>query len=212
MLIKLLFSGLAVVMALNLANSVFGPQDEKDGKRLSQDDMAKLKAAATPGEQHEKAAKLAGTWDQKFVKLGTNITGTGTVKYRPILGGRFVVGETTATMKTGGGGGGSDGDSVQQDLPWEGFQIIGYNNATKQYETAHLDTMSTGIYFSTGTADASGKVFTYEAPMKDALAPQGRPFKVVINCENDDKHVIELWDSRDGKLTKSCEITETRQK
>ena len=209
--LKLFFSGLAVFAALSLGSNLFTPQDEKDAARKMQDDMAKMKAAAAPGEQHTNLAKLVGTWDQKFVKVGTNIAGTGTVRYRSILGGRFIVGETTATMKAGADG--MNGDGAAADMPWEGFCVLGYNNVTKQFEQTHLDSMGTGIGFATGTADASGKTITYETTMKDAITPQGRPFKIVVHIESDDKQVIELWDSRDGKpLAKSCEITETRQK
>ena len=122
---KLFFSGLAVIAGLSLMSNMSTPQDEKDAAKKMQEDMAKMKAAAAPGEQHTNLAKLVGTWDQKFVKVGTNITGTGTVTYRPILGGRFIVGETTATMKAGADGMNGDGAS---DMPWEGFCILGYNN------------------------------------------------------------------------------------
>jgi Protein of unknown function (DUF1579) len=207
---KLFFSGLAVIAGLSLMSNMSTPQDEKDAAKRMQEDMAKVKAAAAPGEQHTQLAKLVGTWDQKFVKVGTNITGTGTVRYRSILGGRFIVGETTATMNTGAGGMNGDGAAA---MPWEGFCTLGYNNVTKQYEQTHLDSMGTAICFATGTADASGKTITYETTVKDAITPEGRPFKVVVRIESDDKQVIELWEARDGKpLAKSCEITETRQK
>jgi hypothetical protein len=190
-----------IVVALGAANS---PQDEKNAHRMSQDELAKMKAAATPGEPHRMLAKLDGIWDQDFQMPGHS--STGSVTYKTILGGRFVTGETKATMKTGV----SDGQSME---PWEGFQILGYDNVSKQHFTTWCDTMGTGLWYANGTADATGKIITYEAPMKDATTPNGRPFKVVVNCESDDKHTIELWDSRDGKpLSKMGTITETRRK
>ena len=44
------------------------------------------------------------------------------------------------------------------------------------------------------------------------MTPSGRPFRVVLNIENDDKHTMEMVGrDEDGKtLTKSGTITETR--
>jgi hypothetical protein len=187
---------------------------------MSQDEIAKLKAAAEPGEIHKKLAKLEGTWDQQMVNTAEGMSSSGTITYRPVLGGRFILGESKSVMKHGGGADGKSdgnvngkGEGLAMEQPWEGFQLIGYDNATKKHVTTYSSTMGTGICFLEGTADSSGKVITYEGTMKDAITPQGRPFKVVVNCETDDKTVVELWDSKGGKpLAKSCVITETRQK
>lgn len=190
----------------------FLPQDEKDaGKKMTQEDWAKIKAAGEPGEQHRRLAKLEGTWDQKIVSDAEGMSSSGTVVYRTILGGRFVVGDTKATMKMTSPNGKADGQMTEH--PYEAHQMIGYDNVAKKHITTYSDSMSTGIFTAEGAADASGKIITYEGTMKDALTPQGRPFKVVVNCETDDKTTIEIWDSKGGKpLAKSCTITETRQK
>jgi hypothetical protein len=202
-----------VVLAGNSGWS-FLPQDEKDaGKKPTQDEMAKIKAAAEPGDVHKKLAKLEGTWDQKTINEAEGMSSTGTVRYRPILGGRFVVAETKAVMKMEAPGGNGNGAAAATELPYESFQQIGYDNVTKKHVTTYSSTMCTGIFTAEGTADASGKIITYDGTMKDVFTPQGRPFRVVVNCETDDKTTIELWDSKGGKpLAKSCTITETRQK
>jgi Protein of unknown function (DUF1579) len=215
MLLKALVTAAVVAASVLLAGNSgwsFLPQDEKDaGKKMSQDDMAKVMAAAQPGEQHKRLAKLEGTWDQKIVNEAEGMSSSGTVTYKTILGGRFVVGETKATMKLPGPDGKANGSSKEH--PYEAFQIIGYDNVAKKHTTTYLDSMSTGIFTAEGTADATGKIITYEGTMKDALTPQGRPFKVVVNCESDDKTTIQLWEAKGGgPLAKSCTITETRQK
>jgi hypothetical protein len=211
------FAGAAVVLAACVALSgnsgwSFLPQDEKDaGKKMTQDEMAKVLAAAQPGEEHKKLAKLVGTWEQKFDNPAEGMTGTGTVRYRSVLGGRFIVGESTGTMKMATPNGNANGQPT--DHPFEGLQQLGYDNVSKKYVHMYSGSMSTGICLTEGTADSTGKIITYEGTMKDAITPQGRPFKVVVNCETDDKTTIELWDSKGGKpLAKSCTITETRQK
>jgi hypothetical protein len=216
MFVKL--AGAVVVLAACVALSgnsgwSFLPQDEKDAGKKSKEDMAKIIAAGQPGEQHKMLAKLEGTWDQKMVNEAEGMTSTGTVRYRTILGGRFVVGETKAIMKMTGPPGGSGNGNGHADHPWDAYQTIGYDNVAKKYVTTFAESMSTGIFMAEGTADASGRIITYEGTMKDAVSPEGRPFKFVVNCESDDKTTIELWDAKGGKpLAKSCVITETRQK
>jgi Protein of unknown function (DUF1579) len=163
--------------------------------------MAVYEKAARTGEQHKALASWAGKWNQSGeCPQGT---WTGTVEYKPILGGRFVVGETNAKMTMG--------DKAHD---FQSFQINGYDNVQSQYQTAWIDSMGTGIYLLPGKADASGKKITYEAPVKDALTPQGRLFRVVVTIDSDDKHTTEIWDSKkDGKtLEKEATVTETRAK
>jgi hypothetical protein len=199
MLFKLTISSLLLCGAFVAGGKVTSadPQDEKEMEKV----MAAYEKAATPNELHKGLTSWAGKWEQKGeFPMGT---WNGTVNYKPILGGRFVLAETTASMKVG-----------DKPMEFEALQILGYDNVLKQYQTIWLDTMGTGMYFSPGTADASGKTVTYEAPAKDALTPQGRPFKVVITVDGPDKHTVELWDSKkDGKtLVKEGTIVETRVK
>jgi hypothetical protein len=199
MLIKLAIAGTVLFGAL------FSFQDAQDDKKPNgemQKMMELYQKAATPGEQHRALAKMEGKWEQNGqCPMGTI---TGTVEYKSILGGRFIMADGVMKMTPTG----------HDPMESQTHQIIGYDNVTKQYQTTWLDSMGTGIYFSSGTADVAGTTITYEAPTKDALTPQGRPFKVVVKKESDDKHTIEIWDSKkDGKtLQKEATITETRVK
>jgi Protein of unknown function (DUF1579) len=212
---KLLSSGIFAAALLIVSNGTGGsslPQDDKDAAKKTQDaDMAKnialYEKAAMPGEQHKKLASLVGTWDQKCTKPGmTESPYNGTVEYRAVLGGRYVVGEAKGTMTMPA----SDGKPMTKE--WEGFQILAYDNVQKQFQTTWCDSMNTGIFVTPGTADSSGNVITFEGTMKDARTPSGRPFKVVLNIESNDRHSVEIWDSKDGKpLAKETTIIETRK-
>jgi hypothetical protein len=204
MILKLLGSGLLVLGGF-IAASFAAPQDEKDAEKMKKmmEMMATYKKAAVPTEIHKNLAAMAGTWEQKCDFGGTATPGT--VEYRSILGGRFVVGESTMKMMGPNGGPGEE---------MQGFHVLGYDNVLKQFQSVWTDSMSTGIMFSTGTPDASGKVVTFESVAKDAVTPEGRPFKMVMTLESPDKHLLEIWDSaEDGKtLQKVGTITATRKK
>jgi hypothetical protein len=195
-----------LIPGLLLVGAVLGFRQPQEERKPQDADMEKLMAvyekAAMPGEAHKALASMAGKWDQKGeCPMGTI---TGTVEYRPILGGRFVLAEGTMQVAMSG----------KPPKEMQSVQIIGYDNVSKQYQTVWLDTMSTGIHFSPGTADASGKQITYDAPAKDAFTPEGRPFKVVVKVDDADKHTVEIWDSKADRrtLTKEATITETRAK
>lgn len=203
MILKLLVSGL-VVLGGFFAVTTPSPQDAEEMAKM----MAAYEKAATPGEQHKALASLAGKWDQHnvFMMGGPPQESKGSVEYKSILGGRFVVGHSASKMKMPG----PDGKMVEREF--EGFMVLGYDNVLKQYQSIWCDSMGTGIYMSQGTADAAGKV-TLEGTMKDALTPAGRPFKMTIAHEGPDKSVTELWDAFDGKnLQKMGVITATRAK
>jgi len=215
MMLKLLVSGLVVVGAFFAGQSVSSaPQDEKeDAKKKAMEkmmaDMQKCVEAAKPGEQHKQLAKLAGKWNQtsKFIMPIPDmppVESTGTMEYKPIIDGRFVISELKSEMP------GMDG----KPEPFNGFQILGYNNVTKEYEAVWVDSMTTGLWASHGKADAAGKVITPDGTAKDPITPSGRPFRVVIKIENDDKHMMEWWDSmKDGKTLELLgNMTETRAK
>jgi hypothetical protein len=208
MILKLLVSGLLVVGGFFAVNTP-ATQDAQDAEKMKEM-MAMYEKAAQPGDQHKGLQTLVGKWDQKceFTMGGPSPTvSSGTAEYRSLHDGRFVIGENNTKMMM------PDATGKMTERPFTGFNLLGYDNVLKQYQSCWCDSMGTGIFWSTGTPDASGKVITYEGSMKDAMTPQGRPWKMVINLESNDKHVIELWDAMDGKtLQKMGVITETRKK
>jgi Protein of unknown function (DUF1579) len=212
MILKVLVSGLVVFGAFFAGQKVATPQDA-DPKAPSKEDMAKMmaayEAAGKPGEPHKGLASLVGTWDQKVVCMMPGMPqteNTGTAVYKSILGGRFVVEEMNGKMSM------PTADGKLETKDFSGFQVMGYDNTLKEYQALWCDSMGTGMFLSTGKADASGKSITYEGIMKDVMTPQGRPWKMVVNLEGPDKHVLDMYDAFDGKnLVKVMTVTETRK-
>jgi hypothetical protein len=175
------------------------PQDEKEANlKKMMEEMQKVQEAAKPGPQHAGLAKLVGEWDQTshFKMEGMEpCTGTGTCKYRMMLGGRFLVADTDSTMKIKM----PDGTTAEQ--PFQGFMLMGYDNVVKEYQMVWCDAMGSGIYVLTGKADASGKTVTFDGIAKDVMTPEGRPWRTVFKLDSDDQHTLELWDSHNSTKT-----------
>jgi hypothetical protein len=111
--------------------------------------MEVWKKLATPGEPHKLFAGLAGSWTtqtKEWMEPGKPpMESTGTAEMKMLLDGRFLFQEY-------------DGQMMGQ--PFSGVGIDGYDNLTKKYVTAWIDTMGTGIFFMEGTAGADGKTIT----------------------------------------------------
>ena len=118
------------------------PMDEKAMMEL-------WKQAATPGEPHKLFASLAGNWTtttKEWMEPGKPPTeSTGTAEMNMLLDGRFLYQEFTGNM---------------MGQPFSGVGIDAYDNMTKKYMTAWIDTMGTGIFMMEGTASADGKTIT----------------------------------------------------
>ncbi len=111
--------------------------------------MELWKQAATPGEPHKLFATLAGSWTtttKEWMEPGKPPTeSTGTAEMKMLLDGRFLYQEYNSQM---------------MGQPFSGVGIDGYDNMTKKYVTAWVDTMGTGIFLMEGTASADGKTIT----------------------------------------------------
>jgi hypothetical protein len=76
-----------------------------------------------------------------------------------------------------------------------------------------MDTMGTAIMSATGTADPSGKKWTFAGAMDDPMSGKKMDFKEVLTVVDDDHHTFELWmPGPDGKMFKTMEISYTRRK
>jgi hypothetical protein len=105
-----------------------------------------LQSAMTPGEGQKKLAPMIGTFDVKIrtwvSPASQPVEFTGTMVSAWVLDGRYI-----QSMLAGEVGGG----------PFSGIGYIGYDNVEKVYQTAWMDTGSTGMVWYTGNMDASGK-------------------------------------------------------
>lgn len=169
------------------------PMDEKAMMEL-------WKQAATPGEPHKLFAGLAGSWTtttKEWMEQGKPPTeSTGTAEMKMLLDGRFLYQEFTGNMM---------GQS------FSGVGIDAYDNMTKKYVTAWMDTMGTGIFMMEGTAIADGKTITLKGSHPE---PGGGKMthRAVWKIVDDNTQIFDMYGTHQGgKETKVLEITYSRK-
>lgn len=164
--------------------------------------MDAMMKAATPGANHQMLASIAGDWTFKnrmwMNPAAPPSESTGTVKYTTLFDGRYVQGEYRGDM---------------MGMPFEGLGLMGYDNTSGQFQATWIDNMGTMIMYMTGQYDAAAKTLTYSGQMDDPVKP-GTKVKVreVVRLVSPDSHVMEWYETRNGKETKTMEITYSRAK
>jgi hypothetical protein len=189
-------------MALSILLLAAGSVPAQNNSQNTQDHAATPSSDSTkPGAPQASLAKLAGDYDRiiKFVgPAGAGIApSSGTAKISVVLGGRFILEESTDMVM---------GRKV------DGLRLYGYNNATKQYEMARMYTMSTGITMMTGTSNDGGKTINYSGS-SNTSATGGIPLHAEFRMINDDEFEVTMSTiGDDGKDAPFQSTTYTRKK
>lgn len=141
----------ALVTAISLAAVTLGgaavrAQESGRGQQTATEAYEKMMAIT---ENHAFLENLAGDW-----KVTTTAwaqieaepwVSEGTASGEMILGGRFVMLKFEGAMF---------------GRPFEGYQIIGFDNLKQKYVTLWIDDTGTGLYLTEGTRDKTGKTLT----------------------------------------------------
>ncbi len=119
-------------------------------------EMQAMIEAGTPGENHKVLDALAGDWAGEWKMWWAPdqepMVSQGTVKREWILGGRYLQEAVEATSPMG---------------TFNGVGYSGFNNFDGQYEFIWLDSMSTAVYFETGTYNPKTKILTSRNSHRD---------------------------------------------
>lgn len=168
----------------------------------SMENMMKMwEDANKTGEHHKHLNTMAGDWTTaaKFWMApgAPPETSAGTAKNTWVLDNRYLQQEYSGDM---------------MGKPFRGMGHLAYNNGTQKYESTWLDSMSTGIMFSSGTCSADGKTMTfactYTCPMRGEIAS-----RQILRVVGPDQYVFEMHEpGPDGKEYKHGEITYNRKK
>ena len=178
------------------------PALAQESKQPSQEEMAAMMAAATPGPHHQAMTKTVGTWDTNakfWMAPGQPPTeSVGTTTIEGLMDGRFIMEKTNAPM---------------MGMPWEGRGLWGFDNTTKKHVGIWFDSFGTMMMNFEGTCDGACKVVTMKATYMDPMTNSMKTMKSVTKKVTDDQNVNELYDvAKDGKETKMGEITYKRKK
>ncbi|MCG8408120.1 MAG: DUF1579 domain-containing protein [Phycisphaerales bacterium] len=195
--------GITAVVTSQVVSEEKDPMGKlKEFAGMDMEAMAKMwKEKNAPGEHHRHLQAMVGYWNAEC--KATWMPGQpaqiskGTMKVTSLYNGRFIKEEYKGTM---------NGE------PFEGVGYIGYNNASKTYTSAWLDSMATGIMTEQGNCDQSGKEFTFGGEQVCPMDGTDKKTKSIIRIINKDKYEFEMHgQGPDGKMFKSLHIVYTRK-
>jgi len=163
-------------------------------------EMAAWMKYMTPGEEHLRMAADSGEWTSagKFwMAPGTEpMEATGKAVFSMILGGRYQKMEYSSSF---------------MGMEMEGLGITGFDNATKEYTSAWMDSMGTGTFITRGKyVDKNRMEFTGE--MVDPMGDRMHCREVMVSAR--DTMVMEMFITHPkyGGEFKMMELTFTRVK
>ena len=166
----------------------------------SQEDMQKWTAYMTPGDMHQMLAKLDGTWNEDMTMWEAPNTPpqklSATCENKMIMGGRYQEARHSGSFN---------------NMPFEGYSLIGYDNIKKVFESTWIDNMSTGTIRMQGTYDPSTKMVTLMGKEMDPMSGQEIDIKQTIQFIDDNNQLVQMFSNRNGQESKVMEIKLTRK-
>lgn len=171
--------------------------------------MKQMMELAKTGDNHKLLSEMAGNWNYT-VKMwmdpsapATSSTGSAVIK--PIMDGRYFIGDFTGKMQMPGA------DGKNKEMPFKGMSIDGYDNVKKKFISTWCDSMGTGMMTSEGTYDAASKTFTYNGEYEAMPGAKSR-VRMMIKVADKDHHSCEFYEDRGKGEAKTMEISYTRKK
>lgn len=197
-----MLSRLAIAVAL--VSALAAPAGAQDKKKAA-DEKAAMEAwqkAMTPGDGQKKLEPLVGTFDAKArTWMDANHPPDDTVGTSVNT---WALGDRYVQIKYEG---------VFLGETFNGIGYTGFDNISRKYQSAWMDSASTGMMLSVGTFDAAGKVLTMKATINDPVTGKTITEDEKITITDNDHHMIEMWGKGpDGKTFKMMEIQYTRKK
>ena len=163
--------------------------------------MAAWEKAMTPGEQHARLAEhFEGTWDTRmslWMEPGAEpMVSTGTSTNTMILGGRQL------KMEYSG---------IFMEMPFMGIGFTGYDNVRGVYTGSWTDNMTTGTMISTGSYDPATATYTFKSEMPDPMHGGALvPIRETVRIVDEDHHVMEMFETRDGNEVRTMVLEYTK--
>ena len=189
------------VLCFVVSGSLAAAKEKKESKQMDPQAMMEVwKQLATPGAPHQLFATLAGSWTtttKEWMEPGKPPTeSTGTAEMKMLLDGRFLYQEYNSQM---------------MGQPFSGIGIDAYDNLSKKYVTAWMDSMGTGIFLMEGTASPDGKTITLKGQHGE---PGGGKMthRAIWKIVDGNTQTFDMYGTHGhGKEMKMLEITYTRK-
>jgi hypothetical protein len=190
----------AFVVSLGAMHVAVAQEDEADGMDMEAM-MEAWVAAGEPGEMHELLMSGKGVWHAK----GETYMGpeaehwSGTVKRKPILGGRYLMEEWDIPNMSMG--------------PFRGIGIAGFNNISGEFETVWIDSMSSAMFIETGSYDEEAQTMTMSGEQLDPMTGTPMLNRSVMHLISKNEFKLEMFTVMpDGSETKTMVVHCTRGK
>ncbi len=162
---------------------------------------AYMKLMAT-NENHEFLKSFAGEW--KVTTTATMQPGASPIVSEGSGSGEFVLGGRFLLMKFRG---------IMFGQPFEGIQIVGYDNQQRKYVTFWIDNTSTAFYLTKGVREKGANVIHDEGLWPDPSTGGEVPVHAVTTLVGPDEYTYELFMvGPDGTEFKSLENRSIRVK
>ena len=149
------------------------------------DQMRAMLEKTQPTTQHHELASLVGQWTQEITyRMGASqtITTKGTAVNRMILGGRFLVSESSSTAPPG----------TPPGTAMETMRIYGFDRRINQFTISELDSMGTYWVSAAGARKDSVIVMSGESLDDHGGTPDMRKFAMVLRLVDPDTYVTEV--------------------
>jgi hypothetical protein len=166
----------------------------------SQEDMQKWMAYMTPGDMHQMIAKSDGSWNEELTMYSAPDAPpqkmTATCENKMIMGGRYQEAKHSGNFN---------------NMPFEGYSLLGYDNIKKVFQSTWIDNMGTGVTRMEGTYDPATKMVTLTGKMMDPMKGTEEDVKQTWQFVDDNTQLVEMYSIKDGQEVKTMEIKLTRK-
>ncbi len=195
---KCVLMALLGVAALATAQTLTEEKD-KPATPSAKDIMAQWAELNAPGPHHQRFKEAAGKWKTEmkmWMGPGEPTVSPGASTMELVFDGRYLK-EHYRCLST--------------EMPFEGMQLMGYDNIKKKHVSVWIDSMSTGITQMEGTYDEATKTLTMTGQTDDPITGPTK-MRSVTREVSKDKCVMEMYQTgHDGKEQKCMEVTYTRE-
>lgn len=166
----------------------------------SKDEMEAWMTYMTPGSVHNMLGNWDGEWTEEttfWMSPGSEpMTTKGNAVNKMILGGRYQHSTHTSNM---------------MGMPFEGINILGYDNKRNVFQSVWIDNMGTGMMMMEGTWNDATKSCSMTGKTTDPMTGELMNVREVFSVVDDNTQKMEMFMEKDGKEFKSMEITWKRK-
>jgi hypothetical protein len=154
----------------------------------------------TPGPLHEWMAKSEGDWtyEGKFWMdpAGEPTISSGTMTSEMLLGGRYLQQKHYGSM---------------MGMPFEGINIVAYDNAKNLFISTWIDNMGTGIMIAEGPYNESDKSIKLEGTYFDPMTKSNKIFREILRTIDDNNQMLEMYMVEGDEEFKNMELLFTKK-